>query len=223
MRKCIILLHGFGGTPYEMYQLGDFLKNRGYAPEYPLLPGHREKPESLKEITKEDWIDYLLNFYEEMERKYDKIYLCGLSMGALLSGITATIKKPEKLILLSPAVYVKKSSFSLAPIGLIVRKKLVRICDYSLNPESYYFAPAYSVYQLWRTRNEFVRNLNLIKSPTLIVHGKKDEMIKPASAILVYNRLKTKKELRLIDDATHVLTLDKKRKEVFNLVYKWIK
>lgn len=223
MKKCIILLHGFGGTPYEMYELGDFLKKKGFYPEYPLLPGHRDKPESLIGITKEDWVDYLLNFYEEMSKKYDKIYLCGLSMGALLSGIIAVTKKPEKLTLLSPAVYVKKASFSLAPIGLIVKKKLVRICDFSLNPESYHFAPTFSVYQLWRTRNEFVQIINLIESPTLIVHGTNDEIIKPLSSIFINSKLQTKKELKFIDGATHVLTLDNKRNEVFNLVYEWIK
>lgn len=223
MNKCIILLHGFGGTPYEMYELGGFLKGKGFYPEYPLLPGHREKPENLIGITKEDWIDYLLNFYDDMSKKYDEIYLCGLSMGALLSGIIASIKIPKKLILLSTAVYVKKASFSLAPIGLIVKNKLVRICEFSLNPESYYFAPAFSVYQLWRTRNEFVKRINLIKSSTIIIHGLKDEMIKPVSSYFIYNRLKTEKKLIFIEDTSHVLTLDKKKNEVFKFVYEWIK
>uniref|UniRef100_A0A7C4UDQ0 Serine aminopeptidase S33 domain-containing protein n=1 Tax=candidate division WOR-3 bacterium TaxID=2052148 RepID=A0A7C4UDQ0_UNCW3 len=223
MRNCIILVHGFGGTPYEMKKLGEYLKKYGFSPEYPLLLGHRDKPESLKDVKLEDWKNQLIEFYNEMEKKYEKVFLCGLSMGALLSGIIASIKIPEKLILLAPAVYIKKASFSLAPFGLMVRNKLVRICDKSLNPESYHFAPAFSVYQLLRARNEFVKKIGLVKSPTLIIHGLKDEMVKPLSSIFVFKRLKTKKKISFIEDATHVLTLDNKKEDVFKTILDWVK
>ena len=52
----ILLLHGFAGNPDEVRPLQEFLAEKGYRVECPLLPGHGETKMELSKTSHEDWI-----------------------------------------------------------------------------------------------------------------------------------------------------------------------
>ena len=95
----ILLLHGFTGHPSDLAPLKTAFEAHGWACQLPLLPGHGTRPQNLDSIRATDWID--------CAKSYDSDVIVGLSMGALLAVILAAERPKSKLILLSPAFYLK--------------------------------------------------------------------------------------------------------------------
>jgi len=215
--KGIILIHGFGGSPYEMRPIGEYMKKYGFSPVYPLLPGHRENALTLGKYRMEEWIDYLQHLIHEKMKEYNSTSICGLSMGASLSIIIASEFEFEKLILLAPPIYIRKSGFNLIPyIGFI--NIPIKIANSSPNPESYLSVPLPAVYQFWRTIHKSVEAIEKINSPTLIIQGLSDPMVKPEGARFIFNRLRAKKILIFVEGGNHMLTFGETAKAVKFLI-----
>ena len=53
----VFLIHGLGGTQYDLGSMHKRLKNAGFVTHSLTLPGHGTKPEDLAGVTAEDWID----------------------------------------------------------------------------------------------------------------------------------------------------------------------
>jgi carboxylesterase len=83
--KGVLLLHGFAGNIEEVKPLQDYLKQKGYIVECPLLTGHGRTKKELSETTREDWIASAEEAYLELSKKCDKVFAVGFSMGGLLA------------------------------------------------------------------------------------------------------------------------------------------
>ena len=53
----IFLIHGLGGTQYDLGSMHKRLRNAGFVTHSLTLPGHGTTPEDLVGVTAEDWID----------------------------------------------------------------------------------------------------------------------------------------------------------------------
>ena len=53
----VFLIHGLGGTQYDLGSMHKRLKNAGLVTHSLTLPGHGMQPEDLVGVTAEDWID----------------------------------------------------------------------------------------------------------------------------------------------------------------------
>lgn len=96
----VLLLHGFTGHPDDLVPLGSALTAAGFQCDRPTLPGHAcENPGEIDRFTADDWIQFT--------KQHAADVMIGLSMGGLLSVIAAAEKTPKKLILLSPAFYLR--------------------------------------------------------------------------------------------------------------------
>lgn len=222
MKRGILLIHGLGGTPYEMEPIGTLAIRLGIQPFYAKLPGHGGDPFEMEGVSLEDWIEYLMTLYSRIEHGYSSITVCGLSLGALLAGILARKRSPERLILLAPSVYPKRSAFFLAPFAGFIRGKLVRIADKSLNPESNIFIPMVAIKELWRAIRLFVSSLEDMDIPTLVLQGLSDEMVRIESAYLVKKRLGRKARLVLIPELSHVIPLDRYNKSALDEIREFL-
>lgn len=105
-----LLLHGLTGSPAEVRPVGEALARAGFRAVGPLLPGHGTSPHDLETVTRfeveEAAREALLSF-----RGARRVYLCGLSMGALLAVRLAAkgfvrqgVAPVSALALLAPAV-----------------------------------------------------------------------------------------------------------------------
>jgi carboxylesterase len=117
-----LLLHGLTGAPSEMRPLGDLLAARGIHCVAPLLPGHGVAPEALFGLTRSDLLEAAHQALREL-RSARRIYLAGLSFGALLAIQLAARQRlrngdPEisKLALLAPAIRFASSTWLLAEL-----------------------------------------------------------------------------------------------------------
>lgn len=105
-----LLLHGLTGSPAEVRPVGEALARAGFRAVGPLLPGHGTSPEDLETVTRSEVLDAARDAFLSL-RGARRVYLCGLSMGALLSVRLAAkgfvrqgLAPVSALALLAPAV-----------------------------------------------------------------------------------------------------------------------
>jgi carboxylesterase len=81
----VILIHGLTGTPNEMRFLAWFLNTHGYTVACPRLANHGQSLQVLKRTRWEEFFTSVRDAYEALRKDHDRIYVSGLSMGALLA------------------------------------------------------------------------------------------------------------------------------------------
>jgi esterase/lipase len=108
--KAALLLHGLGGTPYEMRDLGRALAQACYLVRAILLPGHGTVPGDLLEVDHQDWIEATRLGIAGFDGKAERLVLVGFSIGATLA-LRETLREepgsgPELagVVLLSPVL-----------------------------------------------------------------------------------------------------------------------
>ncbi len=89
----VLLIHGFTGAPTEMRPLGEYLAVKGYTVSGPLLPGHGTTPRALMNRKWSEWAETVDQTYQELTASCDRVFVAGLSLGALLALNLAADKK----------------------------------------------------------------------------------------------------------------------------------
>ena len=80
-----LLIHGLGGTQYDLGSLHKILKRAGIETHTLTLPGHGTTPEDLLPVRAEDWIDAVTAKYREVAERHDTLHVVGMCLGALLA------------------------------------------------------------------------------------------------------------------------------------------
>ena len=108
--KAALLLHGLGGTAYEMRDLGRALVQACYLVRAILLPGHGTMPGDLLDVDYQEWVQATGLAVASFERKAERLILVGFGVGATLALHEALYEEPRPgpelggLVLLSPAL-----------------------------------------------------------------------------------------------------------------------
>ena len=240
--KAVLLMHGLTGSPYELKKFGQFLYDNGYDVYADCLPGHGDKVNEIYTVTYEDWLNFAYNKFEELNSKYDDVYVSGLCLGAVLA-IAVGIKFPNKvkgIVSLSTTLFLDGwrlpwYSF-LIPIGLstIIRfyynypecephgikdervrnivKKLLQKGDVGMND-----FPMTGIYELLKLSGYVRKKLEKLECPLLLIHSKEDDLTSPKSADVVYNKISSKdKEKIILENSYHMVLYDNEKEYVFN-------
>ena len=93
-RTGVLLIHGLTGTPIEMKFVGRQLAQRGYAVYGMQLAGHCVDAKTLLDTGWRDWLDSALHAHDELSQQVDRVFVAGLSMGALLA-LQLAISRPH--------------------------------------------------------------------------------------------------------------------------------
>jgi carboxylesterase len=80
-----LVIHGYGGSPFNVKPLGEFLHRLGHTAIGPLLPGHGTRIEDLAETRFYHWVEYVERLYLEERARYKKLFLVGFSMGGTVA------------------------------------------------------------------------------------------------------------------------------------------
>ena len=104
----VFLVHGLGGTQYDLGSMHKRLRNAGFVTHSLTLPGHGTKPEDLVGVTAEDWIDAVVTKYREIRDAHPTLHVMGMCMGSLLSAALAERERHAKgrLVLLAAPIYI---------------------------------------------------------------------------------------------------------------------
>ncbi len=210
-KEVFLLVHGFTGSPAHMYPLGKKLNQAGYSVKGVRLPGHGISLEDMEETSREDWLGRVIEEYNALKDKYNKVYVAGLSMGGTISLVLSAEFKPNAVISMAAPIKLQNKLAYLAPVLKYFKK-------YDTWPESedkhpydvgYSGMPVAAIAELLKLIKESKNNLSQITSPTLVIQPKLDETVKPSSGQYIYDNLSRaeEKEILWLKESEHVCTI----------------
>lgn len=105
--KAVLLIHGITGTPSEMHYLGRKINKAGFTVLCNILPRHCDSLQELKKVTWNEMADACAQDIERLKKEYSRVFVVGLSAGALL-GIHLAYKFGASIsgvVALAPTVF----------------------------------------------------------------------------------------------------------------------
>lgn len=94
--KAVLLIHGITGTPAEMNYVARAVNKAGYTAVCNTLPRHCTSLRELKKVTWQEISDFCQDDLQRLKNEYSKVFVAGISMGALI-GIHLACKFPQKV------------------------------------------------------------------------------------------------------------------------------
>lgn len=231
-----LLLHGLTSTPYEMRFLGERLAEAGHTVAAVRLAGHGTRAEDLERSRWRDWYASAQAGADEVAARCTHVVTVGLSMGALLA-LQLAHDRPQQvsgLVLLSSALRLSsrwswlssglRPFAPLLPEGMrFVRKEASDIAD----PEARRVQPGYgripirSVAELATLQRRVRRLLPRIGQPALALHARQDHTA-PLVNVDLLGRLPNLREVILLEESYHVISVDLERERVASDVVRFV-
>ncbi len=232
--RAVMVIHGIAGSPWQMKELSerlassDSVQSEGSYRARPghsgdggfhvygvALPGHGTDPEDLYGITWQRWYEHVLAEYERIHERHGRVSVIGFSLGAAL-GLRLAMERPvERLVCISysiklfhdylPSHWVLKLAGLFASTARTFPKRLPESED---GPEYmvYRSIPMDALNALVALVHESKPRLGEVKTPTLMVHSRRDPVAKPRGAQFIYDHLGSEeKRLVWLEDAPHGL------------------
>ena len=130
--RTVILLHGFGGSPYDMEPIASAMRESGFRLLIPVIPGETTQTAEgdRGRLSVDDLLVWLRNLIAEERARFGKRpYLVGFSMGGTLATLAAAEGVIGRLVLISPYFslswgdeFLVFLSEVVAPVVPVVRK-----------------------------------------------------------------------------------------------------
>ncbi|WAA12555.1 alpha/beta hydrolase [Fervidibacillus halotolerans] len=206
----VLCIHGFTGSPREIDPLVQYLKkNTNWIVKAPTLPGHGE-PLKLKGIGYEHWLHFAEEELKQLLDRCEKIYVCGYSMGGMISSWLTARYPIDRLVLLSAsAFYINPKLFYKNLFSFVVNgwKPSCKERQILLAYKRKIRATPLSAYMQFRKLVKQIRPaVKEVQVPTLIVQGRRDSIVPEKSAHYLYKHICTRdKKLLMIDEANHLI------------------
>ena len=135
----ILLIHGFTNTTYEYRKLISFLSSKGFFVRADNLPGHGTTIKECNSIKYTDWIKFTEQRLADLSARCNKVFVCGISMGALLGMHLSTVFPINGLIAAAPVLSFNKP-FKIRFLNTIFCHLL------KVRPKKYEFTPSQKIY-----------------------------------------------------------------------------
>lgn len=110
----VLLLHGFGCSPWTMRGLGRRLAEQGRGCYAPLLPGHGESTAGFNRVRHAEWLDAAEASFDHLSERYERVAVVGFSMGGTLGLHLAGVRPVAALATLAAPLRL--------PLGGLVAK-----------------------------------------------------------------------------------------------------
>jgi carboxylesterase len=134
----VLLLHGLTGMPDEMRPVMRHLTRLGCRVEVPVLPGHGGTHHELLAATWQDWYNCAREAVRDMKKNCDQVFVCGLSMGAIIAALVSLEEDVAGIVMLSSTMhYDMQGPKFLRPLQ--IQLQLRHICKYKVVGENLYW------------------------------------------------------------------------------------
>lgn len=111
----LLLIHGFTGSPGHMRPVGEAVHAAGFTVRGIALPGHCQSIEAMEQSDWKQWLACCRDAMRQMQAKYRRVSVGGLSMGGILSLLMAEEFSPASVVLFAPALKYKRAANKLSP------------------------------------------------------------------------------------------------------------
>ncbi len=197
MKVGVLFFHGFTGGPYEIQPFIDYVAKRtNWVLSVPTLTGHGEWLQlEHPNAVAERWISEAIRAYRHLQKRVDRIYVVGFSMGGLLAIYLAAQFRVDKLILLSAAA-------RFIHIPQLARNMKQMMNSPQRQDEESAYVPSFTykiVHTPERAVLQFLRVWQFVRTqyrnvtcPVRIVHGKEDGIVPLRAAFELERKLQSK-------------------------------
>ncbi len=239
-RPAALLIHGLGGTVYDLGSLGRTLEEAGIDTHAPLLPGHGTVPDDLLETGWQDWIDSMRAQYRALKQRHGVVHLAGVCLGALVALEVARLENhQDKLALYAPPLFLDGWSLPrltwLRKLGYILpgmarRMRVPEAEPFGIKNQRirkliqqrfergerfhYPYVPLACIREVDKLRKQLMPRLQEITCPTLIVHADEDDITSPRSAHHLQKHLGGPVDFMPLSDSYHMILVDNERMAV---------
>lgn len=212
----VLVIHGYTASTAEVRPLGKYLHERGYTVLGPLLPGHNTSPQDLNRQKWHHWTSAIERAYDELKSKCERVFVCGESMGGLLT-LHLAAHHPEiaGVVVYAPAFRVANHDTTIRRARLLHRfvplvKKAVREpSDADARWKGYNVNPISALVQMNNLQKELDKHLPKIHQPLLVIQGRLDQAIDLISGELILQRVSSQdKTMHWFEKSTHCVILD---------------
>jgi carboxylesterase len=224
----VLLLHGLSGTPDEVRPLGDYLANRGFSTLAPWLKGHGTSPEDLAKTTWRDWVESAQEALNEIKTRCPKVFVAGLSMGALMALYLARHHGVSGIVSLAAPLKIPDFRFNGIAFFRFLQWRTSQLTGGILDQQApphltYPYVATRSLYELKKFMEVVREELFGIIVPALVVQGRKDSMVPPINGEFLYRSLGSKvKHLLFLERSNHVVTMDFDKEILFEKTFHFI-
>ncbi|MGE3066034.1 MAG: alpha/beta hydrolase [Hyphomicrobiaceae bacterium] len=234
-----LLIHGLSGTPVELRYVANGLARRGHTVSCPRLAGHCGTIEDLQATTWQDWYASVEDALLELSRRCEKVFVGGLSMGAILA-LRAAELHPDLVagsVLYAPTLWLDgwgvpwySRLFTLVrdkitanlipfserpPYGIKDKRLRALIAEaiHSGDPSKAGFLsiPGGPMLELRWLVNAVKRDLAQVTRPVLILHPREDDRASLRNTSYLASHLGGRVETVVLEDSYHVITVDRQR------------
>jgi len=219
-----LLLHGFTGSPWDVRPLGEALAARGLYVRAPQLPGHCSTPEALLGVCHRDWEGAALQALLSL-RDYRRVFVAGLSMGALLA-LKLAVDCPERvhgLALIAPAVRFKGPHMALLKrirhhrllerVKPWVYKTGTDLSDPTVLAQAPILSafPSARLQDMWTLQDAVMEALPRVRCPAFIAVAEQDHVVDPEGGRVLARGLTASPQVRFISlkEGFHIIPRDK--------------
>lgn len=223
-KTAVLIIHGFMGEVSEVEYLSNYIKLNTNIDSYTFtLPGHDKH--TIRDVNYIEWLEASKEMLNQLETKYNKIYIIGHSMGGVIASILAKEnKRIKKLVLVAPAYIYLDFNENLDNIKSIIKNPIKNKERYSEATYKVMNTSISSMLEFKKLIKKYYDVPKEINCDTLIIQGEKDAVVPVKSSIYVYDSILSKhKYLKIIPNETHGLLYGKKKEEVSRYITSYLK
>lgn len=228
----VLLIHGFTGTPDSMRPLANTLHQAGFSVSVPLLAGHGLTPEKCAVTHWQDWFETANQAYQELQTRFDKVFVAGLSLGSLLT-LKLAMEYPKSIagiaclatpLHFEPWVRLLLPIVHYSPIGQIWRyqKKMEIDIKDPIAKKSFWNydrMPISCIQSILNLQQTLLPLLHRVTQPILLIHSRHDSTAPYDSMSTVTAHVSSQiTETVTLENSYHVITIDYEKEIVANKV-----
>ena len=231
-RVGVLVLHGFTSHISCVSDLRFTLDEMGLPYRMPILRGHGGEWKDLKGVKSEDWYEDAEDSLLDLMSECRKVVVVGLSMGGLVA-LNLTARHRSRIIGVVSIAAALKFKDPLAGASSLMAKIVPSwpapnsFVDKGLKEQrnrNYPKFPTKAFVELYRFAKETENNLSFVAADTLVIHSRKDQIVHPRAADIIYAKIASKnKEQVWFEESGHEMLLDLEAAKVINVVGDFIR
>lgn len=226
--QCILMIHGFTGSPAGVRPLAEYLNRHGegYNVYCMLLPEHGTRMEDLARSRWKKWFSAAAIEFRRLGSLYPKVSVIGLSMGGNIALCLAASMNVHRIVTISTPIIIKNKLGYIAEFLSLFRKNQLWRNSPPLEGElqfsyaiGYPGMPVISIAEVRKITIASFNRLHRVRQPILIAQSIKDRTVHSRSPYLIYDMIESEyKELLLLMNAKHNAILSPDREKLFQAV-----